>query len=66
MIGLDGVVGQQENYRKSGFQLAYANVRYGGTVAAPAAQVLRAAYAALPEPDGTITLKVARGEHCLA
>ena len=34
MIGLDGVVAQQENYRKSGFELAYANVRYGGTVAA--------------------------------
>jgi GNAT superfamily N-acetyltransferase len=32
-IGLDGVVAQQENYRKSGFQFAYANIRYGGTVA---------------------------------
>jgi hypothetical protein len=30
-------VAQQENYRKSGFKLAYANVRYGGTVEAPAA-----------------------------
>jgi ribosomal protein S18 acetylase RimI-like enzyme len=37
VIGLDGVVAQQDNYRKSGFQLAYANIRYGGTVAAPAA-----------------------------
>ncbi len=35
VIGLDGVVAQQENYRKSGFDLAYANIRYGGTVAAP-------------------------------
>jgi hypothetical protein len=35
MIGLDGVVAQQDNYRKSGFQLAYANVRYSGVVAAP-------------------------------
>jgi Acetyltransferase (GNAT) domain/Acetyltransferase (GNAT) family len=35
VIGLDGVVGQQENYEKSGFALAYANVRYSGTVAAP-------------------------------
>ncbi len=35
VIGLDGVTMQQDNYRKSGFQLAYANVRYGGTVAAP-------------------------------
>ncbi len=33
VIGLDGVVAQQQNYRKSGFELAYANVRYGGTVA---------------------------------
>jgi GNAT superfamily N-acetyltransferase len=36
-IGLDGVAAQQQNYRKSGFELAYANVRYGGTVTPPAA-----------------------------
>jgi GNAT superfamily N-acetyltransferase len=35
VIGLDGVTAQQDNYRKSGFALAYANVRYGGTVIAP-------------------------------
>ena len=35
VIGLDGVVAQQDNYRKSGFQLAYANIRYGGIVAGP-------------------------------
>ena len=29
-IGLDGVVAQQENYRQSGFTLAYQNVRYEG------------------------------------
>jgi ribosomal protein S18 acetylase RimI-like enzyme len=29
-IGLDGVVAQQENYRRSGFQLAHRNIRYGG------------------------------------
>ncbi|MGY8711039.1 GNAT family N-acetyltransferase [Bradyrhizobium sp. 18BD] len=34
VIGLDGVVAQQDNYKKSGFQLAYANIRYAGTVAA--------------------------------
>src|SRR5215217_6872537 len=34
VIGLDGVVAQQQNYRKSGFALAYANVRYGGTIVA--------------------------------
>jgi GNAT superfamily N-acetyltransferase len=33
VIGLDGVVAQQQNYKKSGFELAYANVRYGGAVA---------------------------------
>ena len=37
VVGLDGVTAQQENYKKSGFQLAYANVRYGGTVVASAA-----------------------------
>lgn len=37
VIGLDGVVAQQANYKKSGFQLAYPNIRYGGTVVAPAA-----------------------------
>ena len=36
VIGLDGVAAQQENYKKSGFRLAYANVRYGGAIAAPA------------------------------
>src|ERR671935_2946962 len=30
-IGLDGVVAQQDNYRKSGFSLAYRNIRFGGT-----------------------------------
>lgn len=29
-IGLDGVVDQQENYKKSGFRLAYRNIRYEG------------------------------------
>jgi GNAT superfamily N-acetyltransferase len=38
VIGLDGVVEQQDNYRKSGFALAYANIRYGGIVAAPASE----------------------------
>jgi GNAT superfamily N-acetyltransferase len=33
VIGLDGVVTQQQNYRKSGFEFAYPNIRYGGTVA---------------------------------
>ncbi|KKS93416.1 MAG: GCN5-related N-acetyltransferase [Candidatus Collierbacteria bacterium GW2011_GWB1_44_6] len=29
-VGLDGVVAQQENYKKSGFTRAYANIRYEG------------------------------------
>jgi hypothetical protein len=29
-VGLDGVVAQQSNYAKSGFRLAYRNVRYRG------------------------------------
>jgi ribosomal protein S18 acetylase RimI-like enzyme len=29
-IGLDGVLAQQNNYKKSGFKLAYSNIRYEG------------------------------------
>lgn len=29
-VGLDGVVAQQENYRKTGFSLAYNNIRFEG------------------------------------
>ncbi len=32
VVGLDGVVAQQENYKKSGFTFAYRNIRYGGMV----------------------------------
>lgn len=32
-VGLDGVVAQQENYRKSGFTLAWRNIRYEGSFA---------------------------------
>jgi ribosomal protein S18 acetylase RimI-like enzyme len=32
-VGLDGVPAQVENYRKSGFALAYRNIRYGGRTA---------------------------------
>ncbi len=33
-IGLDGVLAQQDNYQRSGFQLTHRNVRYQGTGAA--------------------------------
>ena len=32
LVGLDGVVAEQENYKRSGFILAYRNIRYGGTI----------------------------------
>ena len=34
LVGLDGVPAQQDNYRKSGFTLAWQNVRYAGTAGA--------------------------------
>src|SRR5262245_14480014 len=37
LTGLDGVVAQQANYAKSGFRLAYRNIRFGGR--APTAQL---------------------------
>lgn len=38
VVGLDGVVAQQDNYRKSGFQIAHRNIRYAGSVPAPGAE----------------------------
>ena len=38
VIGLDGVVAQQDNYRKSGFAFAYTNIRYGGVPSGPRAE----------------------------
>ncbi len=55
-IGLDGVVAQQDNYARSGFRLAYRNVRYRGE-AAPApthpsvAPATGAAFAAIADFD---------------
>ena len=46
-IGLDGVVDQQDNYRKSGFEFAHRNIRYGGVVTAN-----------VETPDDLITLAV--------
>ncbi len=56
LVGLDGVVAQQDNYRKSGFTLAWNNIRFGGVPQRPpvpaqgivsAAEVPFAALAAL-------------------
>ena len=40
-MGLDGVIEQQKNYMKSGFQFAYSNIRFEGTNE----------YLAYPDPD---------------
>lgn len=65
VIGLDGVVAQQDNYRKSGFQLAYANIRYGGTVAAPGSPADVVALDAIPfalvEADDAAVFPARRG-----
>jgi GNAT superfamily N-acetyltransferase len=57
-IGLDGVLAQQENYKKSGFELAYRNVRFGGGLAArgaPATVALTAVpFAAIEADDATV------------
>ena len=50
-IGLDGVVEQQANYLKSGFQLAYRNIRYEGMgdgVSSPSTQFSVAPLASFP------------------
>lgn len=60
LVGLDGVVAQQANYRKSGFSLAWNNIRFGGVpvgVTAAAADVVEAAavpFAALAALDRSV------------
>lgn len=44
-VGLDGVVAQQDNYRRSGFRLAYRNIRFRGV--SPAAMTGDAARGAV-------------------
>jgi len=58
-VGLDGVVAQQENYRKSGFALAYRNIRCvgpapGGTVGTPLADARAIPFDRLLALDGAL------------
>ncbi|MDR7867859.1 MAG: GNAT family N-acetyltransferase [Sporomusaceae bacterium] len=59
-IGLDGVLAQQENYRKSGFRLAYQNARYegvdlaGGRVSDRVAPLAEMDFAAVADYDGAV------------
>jgi hypothetical protein len=47
-VGLDGVVAQQDNYRRSGFVFAYNNIRYGGVVAGMTAPSVTVPLSELP------------------
>ena len=50
-IGLDGVIAQQANYRKSGFRLAYRNIRYEGVACTGSRQENIVALETLPFKD---------------
>jgi len=60
IIGLDGVVTQQDNYRKSGFVLAHRNIRFGGVPAVPPAppqglvSLAEIPFAAIEADDATV------------
>jgi GNAT superfamily N-acetyltransferase len=59
IVGLDGVVAQQENYKKSGFALAYPNIRYGGrpdggTSPAGVVPLADVSFAAVQADDATV------------
>ncbi|MDT8900808.1 GNAT family N-acetyltransferase [Anaeroselena agilis] len=59
-IGLDGVLAQQDNYRKSGFSLAYRNARYegadltGGRVSDRVVPLAELGLAAVADYDGAV------------
>ncbi len=51
LVGLDGVPAQQDNYRKSGFVLAWRNVRYAGTARQAASSADAGAVTIVPLAD---------------
>lgn len=53
VVGLDGVVAQQANYRRSGFELRHRNVRYGA--ARPIAPAVAGGPAIVPAADVPFT-----------
>jgi GNAT superfamily N-acetyltransferase len=53
-VGLDGVVAQQDNYRRAGFTLAHRNIRYGLEGARPAPPPAGAVVPAATLPFATI------------
>ena len=55
-IGLDGVVAQQDNYRRSGFAYVHRNIRFGGRVTGTDADLDARVHIVTPDLIGRISL----------